>query len=159
MHPDSAGIAVFNVVSERGQRVRWDGQYCTLSPGSRPCLRRFRLLDAWPISSLRISPQTTGWMPIGMRVLMEFFVPNLPSLRVPVDVYGWYRSEWLNPPSWAQNAGGKSGAKMLPCVSLANSCQLARRGILRVNQILTIHMTKKGLQSKCIVYSMFPNPK
>ena len=47
-------------------------------------------------------------------------------------------SEWLNPRSWAQNAGGKSGAKMLPCVSLANSCQLARRGILRVNDICGI---------------------
>ena len=37
-----------------------------------------------------------------------------------------------HPGPW--NAGGKSGAKMLPCVSLANSCQLARRGILRVKE-------------------------
>ena len=43
-------------------------------------------------------------------------------LRVPVDVYG----------SLVQNAGGKTGAKMLPCVSLANSGQLARCGSLRV---------------------------
>ena len=34
--------------------------------------------------------------------------------------------------TWAQNSGGKIGAKLLPCVSLANSGQLARRGILRV---------------------------
>ena len=59
MHPDSAGIAVCNVVSERGQRGGGDGQYCTLSPGSRPCLRRFRLMDSWPISSL-VNKQGTG---------------------------------------------------------------------------------------------------
>ena len=89
--------------------------------------------------AFRISPQTTGWMPIGMRVLMEFFVHYLPSLRISVDVYGWYTGlTWalhviivINPPSWAQNAGGKTGAKILPCVRLANSCQLARRGILK----------------------------
>ena len=74
---------------------------------------------------------------------MEFFVHYLPSLRVPVDVYWWYRSDLSptchqskthHPGPW--KAGGKSGAKMLPCVSLANSCQLARRGILRVNVVV-----------------------
>ena len=41
-------------------------------------------------------------------------------------------SEWLNPPSRAQNADGKTEAKLLPC--LANSSQSARRGRLRVNK-------------------------
>ena len=39
-------------------------------------------------------------------------------------------SELLNPPFLVQNAGGETRAKMLPCVSMANSCQLARRSIL-----------------------------
>ena len=33
---------------------------------------------------------------------------------------------------------------MLPCVSLANSCQLARRGILRVNRKLIVDLGPPG---------------
>ena len=63
-----------------------------------------------------ISSSTTASVQIGMKVLMEFFFFNyLPSLRVPGEVYGWYRSD-LSPACHqrgAQNAGGKTGAKLL----------------------------------------------
>ena len=63
-------------------------------------------------------------------------------------------SEWLNPLSWAQNADGKTEAKLLPCVSLANSCQSARRGRLRVknkflfNRLTTLLWKRSSVQCR-----------
>ena len=61
----------------------------------------------------------------------------------PVPCMSW---EGLKPLSWAQNADGKTEAKLLPCVSLENSCQSARRGRLRVKMIFSL---KSYLQDFC----------